>query len=177
MPGPVVHALQSDVSIRALTQEDVPAVEQLYAHMNEHDAYMRFFGARPKHLRALAEYTCRQDDGDCALGAFRDDHLLGVANYVRGPLAQNRTRSDVEIAIIVDHNAQSHGIGSALLTRLAAHARAAGIRWMTAEVLAENSLMLQVIRELGLGHRLHLDGSTMSLDIDLKAGDLAAPPP
>ncbi|ORM36790.1 GNAT family N-acetyltransferase [Williamsia sp. 1135] len=169
------HIPPADIHFRDLDHDDVPAVEDLYRRMNEHDSYMRFFGARPKHLNTVAEYTCRRAEGSYAVGAFRDDRLLGIANYVRGPRPQTRPHPDVEIAITVDHSVQAHGIGTDLLEHLAAHARSAGIRWMTAEVLAENSLMIRVLRDVGLSHHLHLDGTTMTLEIDLQGGDLKEP--
>ncbi|MDH6291016.1 GNAT superfamily N-acetyltransferase [Rhodococcus opacus] len=55
----------------------------------------------------------------------------------------------VEFALVVDHEYQSHGIGTMLLTRLVDAARAHGIDRMTAEVLAQNTLMLEVIRDRG----------------------------
>lgn len=169
------HHPPADVVFRPLDDGDVPAVEDLYRRMNEHDAYMRFFSARPKHLNTVAADTCRRIEGSYALGAFRDDRLLGIANYTRGPRPQTRARPDVEIAMTVDHSVQAHGIGTGLLEHLAAHARSTGIRWMTAEILAENRLMLQVLRDVGLAHRLRLDGTTMTLEIDLQGGDLADP--
>lgn len=173
--APLRHRPPADVHFRDLDHDDVPAVEDLYRRMNQHDAYMRFFGARPKHLNTVAEYTCRRTEGSYAVGAFRGDRLLGIANYVRGPRPQSRPHPDVEIAITVDHSVQAHGIGTGLLEHLAAHARSAGVRWMTAEVLAENSLMIRVLRDVGLAHRLHLDGTTMTLEIDLQGEDLREP--
>ncbi|OZG29537.1 N-acetyltransferase [Williamsia sp. 1138] len=166
------HRPPADVVFRDLDESDIPAVEDLYRSMNEHDAYMRFFGARPKHLHTVAAYTCRRLEGSYALGAFRGERLLGIANYIRGPRPQTRPHPDVEIAITVDHSVQARGIGTGLLEHLVAHARSAGIRWLTAEILAENSLMIGVLRDIGLTHELHLDGTTMTLEIDLHAGDL-----
>jgi GNAT superfamily N-acetyltransferase len=135
--------------------------------MDQHDAYLRFFGARPKHLEDLAESLCLQDPRHCALGAFIGGILVGVANYVSPAHQLDNDSTPVEFALVVDHEYQSHGIGTMLLTRLVDAARAHGIERMTAEVLAQNTLMLEVIRDRGWAHALRRDGTTLHLDLDL----------
>jgi hypothetical protein len=54
-----------------------------------------------------------------------------------------------------------------LLTRLVEAARAHGIERMTAEVLAQNTVMLEVIRDRGWAHALRREGTTLHLDLDL----------
>ena len=143
------HAVTTGVVVRSLRPTDRTDVQDLHERMDQHDAYLRFFGARPKHLEDLAESLCRQDPGRCALGAFIGGILVGVANYV-SPADQSDNDSPlVEFGLVVDHEYQSHGIGTMLLTRLVDAARAHGIDRMTAEVLAQNTLMLEVIRDRG----------------------------
>ncbi|MDT2007595.1 GNAT family N-acetyltransferase [Rhodococcus opacus] len=167
MDGMRAHSLTPDVVVRYLAPTDRDDVQDLHERMDGHDAYMRFFGARPKHLEDLAESLCRQDHGHCALGAFVGGAMVGVANYV-SPADQPDSNSPlVEFALVVDHEYQSHGIGTTLLTHLVDAARAHRVERMTAVVLAENSLMLELIRDLGWAHALRRDGTTLHLDLDL----------
>ncbi len=150
-----------------LRPTDRDDVQSLHERMDQHDAYLRFFGARPTHLGDLAASLCRQDPGHCALGAYIGGVLVGVANYVSPVHQLDNDAPLVEFALVVDHNYQSHGIGTMLLTRLVDAARAHGIGRMTAEVLARNTVMLEVIRERGWAHALRRDGTTLHLDLDL----------
>ncbi|UOT01033.1 GNAT family N-acetyltransferase [Rhodococcus opacus] len=167
MKARMPRAVTTGVVVRSLRPTDRDDVQSLHERMDQHDAYLRFFGARPTHLGDLAASLCRQDPGHCALGAYIGGVLVGVANYV-SPVHQLDNDSPlVEFALVVDHNYQSHGIGTILLTRLVDAAMAHGIGRMTAEVLAQNTVMLEVIRERGWAHALRRDGTTLHLDLDL----------
>jgi GNAT superfamily N-acetyltransferase len=72
---------------------------------------------------------------DVALGAFRGDTLLGVAQSLAlgdDPLA-------AEVALAVAHAEQAHGVGTLLLEHLASLARRRGVRRFVADVLQENA--------------------------------------
>ena len=165
------------VVVRYLDSTDGAAVQDLHERMDQHDSYMRFFGARPKHFEDLAESLCRQDREHCALGAFVGGTLVGVANYVRPADQAGADAPLVEFAMVVDHDYQSHGIGTMLLDNLVDAARAHGIKRMTAEVLAVNTLMLEVIRDHGWAHALRCDRTTLHLDLGLDADDTSATAP
>lgn len=55
-----------------------------------------------------------------------------------------------EVAFVVVDAYQGLGVGAALMRHLASIARAAGLRELTAEVLAENAPMLKVFEKSGL---------------------------
>jgi hypothetical protein len=85
------HAVTTGVVVCSLRPTDRIDVQDLHERMDQHDAYLRFFGARPKHLEDLAESLCRQDPGRCAVGAFIGGILVGVANYVSPPTSRTTT--------------------------------------------------------------------------------------
>ena len=97
-----------------------------------------------------------------AVGAFKGDQLIGVANYVR--LGES---DSAEFAVAVAHKDHLHGVGTALLRHLADVARRRSIRIFTADVLAENALMLQVLRDLGWQCTKRFDGSVLRVRIHL----------
>jgi GNAT superfamily N-acetyltransferase len=136
-------SLGASVTLRLLGSADVNALEALYAAMDIGDARFRFFGPMPKHLRELAASTALADHSHRAIGAFLGGALVGVANYIR--LDDPRT---AEVAVLVAHEQQLHGIGTALLSRLVERARADGIVTLFAEVMVENSRMMQIIVEM-----------------------------
>lgn len=150
------------ISLRRLHAGDAEAVVALHQHLSDHDRYFRFFTAHPAHLDELANKLIQPNDGQCALGAFDDDRLIGVASYtVRADPAA------AEIAIVVAQRDRSLGVGTALLTHLARIARAHGIRRFIADVLAQNDLMLAVLSGLGWPRERGNCGSVLHLDIGL----------
>ncbi|WP_213572875.1 GNAT family N-acetyltransferase [Rhodococcus sp. USK13] len=168
----VADTAKPGVTVRYLTADDRQAVRDLHERMSVHDAHLRFFGARPKHLDELAEAVCRRDYTHLALGAFDGDELVGVANYIVTDTSSGHIRA--EIALAVSGHEQRHGIGTELLRRLGVAAYQHGVTHLTAEILAENDLMLAVIAEQGWSHTLHREGAVVHFDLELVSR--SAPP-
>jgi GNAT superfamily N-acetyltransferase len=150
------------VALRRLEADDAEAVAALHRHLSNHDRYFRFFTLHPAHLDELVSKLIDPTAGQYALGAFDGDRLIGVANYA---ISADPTVAD--IAILVAHEDHSHGVGTALLKRLAQIARAHGIRRFAADVLAVNHLMLAVFSDLGWPREPTGCGTVLHLNIDL----------
>ena len=77
-----------------------------------------------------------------------------------------------EVAFEVADEWQGRGLGTLLLGRLAALARAQGFDTLTAVVLPANRAMIQVFRDSGLDVRVHAQPGELQVDIttDLEAG-------
>jgi acyl-CoA synthetase (NDP forming)/GNAT superfamily N-acetyltransferase len=154
------------VSIRRLDASDTTAVLQLHERLPERDRYLRFFTLGATHLAAfVARLTTVDDAHRGALGAFADDELVGVAHYevLDDP-------AEAEVALVVHHDVQTHGVGTLLLEHLVSLARDRGVRRFVAEVLAENTRIRQVFTGCGLPLKIDHDGPelhvTIALDID-----------
>ena len=80
------------------------------------------------------------------VGSGDQETIVGLGGYVRSGAA-------AEIAFAVEEDFQGRGIASRLLRQLAAIARANGITQFEADVLAENTPMLAVLRNSGLRMR------------------------
>lgn len=129
----------STVDYRALTAADEPAVRALYNGMNHEDRHFRYVGRPPSDYEAVARALATKDSHHGAVGAFVDGGLVGAANFL--VLEENTA----EVAIVVEHDAQGRGIGTALLDELAGVARRRGLRRFVAEIAATNSRMLELI--------------------------------
>jgi len=160
------------VSLRRLSTDDAEAVVALYQHLTDHDRYRRFFTLNTVQLDQLVTKMLAPGNGLCALGAFDEDRLIGVANYTA-----SANQSVAEIAIVVAHQDHSVGVGTALLKHLAEIARAHGIRHFEADVLAENDPMLVVLFDFGWPSRGLNHGSVFHLDIALPNTIGEAPTP
>lgn len=154
----------SVVTLRRLTPEDADSIVRLYETLTDDERYYRFFTMRPAHLQALARSIaeCREDQ--CSIGAFGSGKLLGVANYFAC-----KDPGYAEVAIVVAHSEHLRGVGTALLRRLGETARQNGLHHFVADVLAENHPMLQVLSDGGWPCTRHLEGSVLSIEIDLDA--------
>ncbi len=177
-PDPAAESSPSEapggIVVRDLGPGDCDAVRLLHEQLSDSDAHLRFCGPRPNRLDTLAAMICRQDFEHYALGAFDDGALIGVANYVI--VDTGRGHSTAEFALVVDENEQRHGIGTVLLMCLSAAAFERGVDHLTAEILAENTLMLAVIAELGWSHALRLDGTVAHFDLDLQRHEVNSSP-
>ncbi|ORA98505.1 hypothetical protein BST30_25700 [Mycobacterium mantenii] len=152
------------VSLRWLAGQDTEAVLALHKDLPDQDLYLRFFTMRPAHLERLAQQLTRLNGMCCAVGAFDGDRLIGVAHYV----VSDDDPQTAEVAIAVAHDEHSVGVGTALLEHLGEVAISRGIRRFTADVLATNHLMLQVLSDANWPHKRLSDGGlVLRFRIDL----------
>lgn len=106
---------------------------------------------------------------ELALVALAGDEIAGLVRYVRDP--DEPDHADVTFTIRDDH--QSEGFGRLLLEHIAAAARARGIRVLAADVLADNTRMINVF--LGSGYRIETGppGQILHFDIAIDPQTLA----
>lgn len=110
------------VLIRRLAASDVTAVVRLHEQLPERDRYLRFFTLGTAQLAAFAAQLTTPDDAHRgALGAFVGEELVGVAHYevLDDP-------AEAEVALVVNHAMQTHGVGTLLLEHLVSLARERG---------------------------------------------------
>ncbi len=108
---------------------------------------MRFFTARPDLSHGfLARLTQIDYAREMAFIALARDtgELLGVARFVADP---DYTRG--EYAILVRSDLKGQGLGWRLMQHLIDYARAEGLEELYGHVLAENTTMLGMCRQLG----------------------------
>lgn len=80
-----------------------------------------------------------------AIVAVADGEIVAVARFDRSD-----SGLDAEVAFVVADSWQGRGLGTALLSRLAARARDVGITRLIAATLPDNEPMLSVFRHAGL---------------------------
>ncbi len=151
------------VVIRHLEPADADAVVALYDSLSQRERYLRFFTMQPVRCKDLASRLTDGHGDDFAVGAFESGTLIGVANYsICGKPAT------AEVAVVVAHDDQLRGVGTAMLRRLAQIARAKGIQHLVADVLTTNHVLFTVLRDAGLQpRRVRALSGVMHLDVDL----------
>jgi GNAT superfamily N-acetyltransferase len=139
------------VSIRAVRPDDKERIVKAFRELEQRSVYLRFFSCK-KELEdeELRRVTERDGVSEAALvatvGTGEREIIVAMGEYVRSGAA-------ADIAFAVEEDFQGRGIASRLLRQLADIARANGIVRFEADVLAENTPMLAVLRNSGLRMR------------------------
>lgn len=144
------------ISIRELTPDDAPAIEQLFHRMSDRSRYLRFASATPRLTHRLRRHLIGMDGrrhvalGAFTRGPFAHRTLAGMANFIR-------TDDDVpqaEFAIAVADDVQRQGLGRLLLRALLDDAAHRGLHRLTFTALPENAGLLSLAASLGARYRI-----------------------
>jgi RimJ/RimL family protein N-acetyltransferase len=155
----------SEISIRAVRPDDRERIVKAFRGLDRRSVYLRFFSYRKEledeELRRVTECDGMNEAVLVAtVGTGDQEAIVGLGSYVR-------TGAAADIAFAVEEDFQGRGIATGLLRQLADIARANGIVRFEADVLAENTPMLAVLRNSGLRMRTsHGEGvvhATLSL--------------
>ncbi|HVY56316.1 MAG TPA: bifunctional acetate--CoA ligase family protein/GNAT family N-acetyltransferase [Xanthobacteraceae bacterium] len=135
------------VFVRPVRPEDEPLFSAFFARVTAEDLRLRFFAAvkdfshtfiarltQLDYARAMAFVAIAEDSGDM-LGAVR---LHCDANGETG-----------EYAILLRSDLKGRGLGWKLMELMIAYGRSEGLKRIEGQVLRENTVMLQMCRELG----------------------------
>jgi RimJ/RimL family protein N-acetyltransferase len=137
------------VWVRQVRPDDAPALARAYANLGEQSRYRRFFTAMPElpdhTLRAAVEVDHENHEALVATPLLSAE-IVGECRFVRNP--DHDDTADAGVTVVDAW--QGRGLGSALLARLSERALEVGVRYFTAEILAENRTMLALLPALGL---------------------------
>jgi GNAT superfamily N-acetyltransferase len=138
----------SDITIRPVRPDDRERIVRAFNALDRGSVYFRFFSYR-KELEDEELRRVTECDGAsravlvATVGNGERETIVGLGEYVR-------SGAGADIAFAVEEDFQRRGIASRLLRQLADIARANGIVRFEADVLAENTPMLAVLRQSGL---------------------------
>ena len=161
------------VEIRPISGDDHLELQAFHRRLSLESRRLRFFAPLPELSDAVADRLTHLDGVDrfALVANFPGEHQVrGVGRY-------ERTKGDsAEVAFVVEDAAQSQGLGTELLRRIAERARANGIHTLTALVLPENHHMLDVFRHSGLPCDVRAEGGLFTVRLDLgRSGDSTGP--
>ena len=157
-----------DIFIRPIKPEDAPLLLEFFDGLSRESIYYRFFSplkTLPKKM--LARFTQLDYDRDMALVAMEqsqpEEKILGVAR-----LMSKAGGIEPEFAVVVGDPWQGKGVGAALMEHLLEIAKERGIESIWGFVLAENTHMLALARELGFDISKVPNEAQYKLRADLK---------
>jgi acetyltransferase len=141
------------LTLRPIRPEDEAQHLAFLGQLDPLDIRMRIFYSRRSiersELARLTQIDYEREMAFIATAPLADiagggEETLGVARALCDPDNQ-----DAEFGIVVRSDLKGGGLGGLLMNKLIAHLRARGTRRLVALVLAENTRMLELARELG----------------------------
>jgi RimJ/RimL family protein N-acetyltransferase len=156
----------AQIEIRPIRPDDRKELAAGMRRLSPESRYRRFFTPASELSETQLTYLTEVDHHDHeALVALDPEtgHGIGVARFVRSA-ADAET---AEVAVAVSDSWQGRGVATVLLDRLAERARAEGVRRFSADILAENRPMLDLIGELGDAHVIERDQGTVIVVVEL----------
>ena len=156
------------IAIRAVRPDDKQRIVAAFRGLDPRTVYLRFFSQRKEpDEEELRRITGSDGVTEVVLvatvGSGDAEAIVGLGQYVRTGVA-------AEIAFVVEEDFRRQGIASRLLKRLARIAGANGITRFEADVLHENTPMLEVLRRSGLRMREYLEEGVVHATLDLAPG-------
>ncbi len=159
----VILADGSTARVRPVAPVDIPGITALHGRLSKETVRLRYFGAHPHlsdpELLALVE---KEGFDHLALVAERAGQLVGVAQYDRIIAS-----AVAEVAFVVDDAHQGLGIGTLLLEYLASEGRRYGLKRFAADILFENSRMVNVFQAAGFTQHSQLEDGVIRVVMDI----------
>ncbi len=134
------------IRVRPIRPEDEPAIIEFLQHITVDDLRLRFFGPMKVFTHSfIARLTQLDYARAMAFVAFDDaGELVGVVR-----IHSDSVYESGEYAILLRSDRKGQGLGWALMQLLIDYARSEGLQRISGQVLRENTVMLQMCRELG----------------------------
>jgi len=149
------------IRIRPIGTQDGDALRAFTRNLSAESSYFRFFRVKkdldPEEVKTFTEVDYRDR---MAFVAVHEGRLVGVGRYT----LVETTEGLAEVAFAVSDDQQGRGIGTLLLSRLTAYARAHSITRFRAFMLAGNYAMMRVFRDSGFHIVKDLDEGVYTVD-------------
>jgi len=168
----------SPTTIRPIRPEDEPMMVAFHKTLSEESVHFRYFGIIKLEERIAHDRLTRICFNDyareIALAVERQapgtpSEIVGI-----GRLSRTLEEGEAEFAILVSDNWQRQGIGTELIDKVVAVAKAEGLKQISGCILAGNTAMQKVCRKAGFQLQRLSDGeylATMLLPKSLAALD------
>jgi len=154
--------------IRPIRPSDAELLVEFYSRVSEESKYYRFFAPMPNlSERDVARFTQVDHVDRVAFVVTLGEQMIAVGRY------DVVLDAEAEVAFLVEDQHQGRGVAQLLLEHLAQAGRERGIEKFTAEVLPDNSRMIQVFRDAGYRVARELEDGVVSLEFPIDPTDTA----
>lgn len=160
------------VRLRLVTPADLPILRAGFARLSAESRYARFLGPKDSLSEDELRYLTELDhETHLAIGAVRDDGDgedgipigAGIARFIR----LDEPPATAEAAIAVADELHGRGLGRLLFLRLCAAAQERGVVRFRCEVLASNTGMTALIRDVAPEHEIAADAGVLSIEMEV----------
>jgi acetyltransferase len=135
------------VFVRPIRPEDEPAVHEMLKHVTSQDLRLRFFAPMKEFSHEfIARLTQLDYARAMAFVAFDETtgDLVGVVRIHSDSIYQSG-----EYAVLLRSDLKGRGLGWTLMQMIIEYAKSEGLKIISGDVLAENTVMLAMCRSLG----------------------------
>ncbi|QDF39343.1 bifunctional acetate--CoA ligase family protein/GNAT family N-acetyltransferase [Bradyrhizobium symbiodeficiens] len=135
------------IFVRPMRPEDEPTIHEFLRHVTAHDLRLRFFAPMKEFTHEfIARLT--QLDYARAMAFIAFDEATGeMVGVVR--LHSDSIYESGEYAILLRSDLKGRGLGWALMQLIINYAKSEGLKVISGDVLKENTVMLEMCRQLG----------------------------
>ncbi|MBK0329882.1 GNAT family N-acetyltransferase [Brachybacterium sp. MASK1Z-5] len=153
----------SAAHLRPILPSDADALQRFHTAQSEHSRYLRFFAPMPElSPRDLTRFTVVDHRDRVALIVLIGEDIVAVGRFDR-----LEGTAEAEVAFNVADSQQGKGLGSVLLEHLAAAARERGVATFVADVLPQNSRMINVFTDAGFDVRRTYDDGVVVVEFSI----------
>jgi len=148
--------------IRPITPHDAQGLVDFYSRVSDRSKYYRFFAPYPKLTdKDVERFTNVDQNRRVAFVMTMGEEIIAIGRY------DAIGDDDAEVAFLVQDSHQGRGIGQLLLEHLAQAGRERGIGRFTADVLPDNTRMLQIFREMGYETSGSIESGVQQVQLNL----------
>ncbi|MGI8523051.1 MAG: GNAT family N-acetyltransferase, partial [Nocardioides sp.] len=154
--------------IRPIHADDAELLVEFYSRVSDESKYYRFFSPMPQlSERDVARFTQVDHDERVALVLTLQGRMIAVGRY---DVVES---GEAEVAVLVEDQHHGRGIAQLLLEHLAQAGRERGVERFVAEVLPDNSRMIQTFRDAGYRIASEYTDGVMLLEFPIDPTDTA----
>jgi acetyltransferase len=132
---------------RPIRPEDEPLIHELLTHVTPEDLRLRFFAPIKEFTHDFIARLTQLDYARAMAFVTIDETTNRIVGVVR--IHSDSIYESGEYAILLRSDLKGRGLGWALMQLLIEYARSEGLKAISGEVLAENTVMLDMCRKLG----------------------------
>jgi acetyltransferase len=166
----------AEIVFRPIRPEDEPLMVKFHESLSEQSVYLRFFhmenlSSRVAHERLIRKCFIDYDREIALVAEFTGAQTREPEFRAVGRLSRSREGTEAEVSVLVTDRFQGAGLGSELLGRLIAVARAEQMGRIVAHILPENSAMRALAARYGFRIEKSEDPGIVTAVLDLTSPD------
>ena len=135
------------VLLRPIRPEDEPLIHELLRHVTPEDLRLRFFAPMKQFTHEFIARLTQLDYARAMAFVAFDEATGDLVGVVR--IHSDSIYESGEYAILLRSDLKGRGLGWALMQMIIEYGRAEGLKVISGDVLAENTVMLEMCRRLG----------------------------